>query len=263
MIDVVVISLVDAIERRRHIQSAFEAAGVDFRFFDAVNGRALNEADLKSCNPAMSKSGFKRPLSLPEIGCYLSHYRIWQSICQTKAAWTIVLEDDSEIKPSFAGLLSEIAALRLDPAIIQLNDTNSTVIRRLARLTERHELVELWIARRSSCGYAINHAGAQQMARLALPFSRPIDIDMKHWWEFGIEMLAVKPSVVRERPGTLSGIEQSRIATKLQFSASGVRGFFDNLLFQLRFKRGLVRARLAKFISGNQQPKTVVRPDAR
>ena len=101
------------------------------------------------------------------------------------------------------------------------------------------------------------------MARLALPFSRPIDIDMKHWWEFGIEMLAVKPSVVRERPGTLSGIEQSRIAAKLQFSGSSVRGFFDNLIFQFRFKRGLVRARLSKFLSGNQQPKTIVRPGAR
>ncbi len=263
MIDVVVISLADAIERRRHIQSAFEAAGVDFRFFDAVNGKALNETELKSYSPGNSMAGFKRPLSLPEIGCYLSHYRIWQSICQTKAAWTIVLEDDSEIKPSFASILDEIGALRLGPAIIQLNDNNSTVVRRLARLADRHELVELWVARRSSCGYAINHAAAQQMARLALPFSRPIDIDMKHWWEFGIEMLAVKPSVVRERPGTLSGIEQSRIAAKLQFSGSSVRGFFDNLLFQLRFKRGLVRARLSKFLSGNQQPKTIVRPGAR
>ncbi len=262
MIDVVVISLVDALERRRQVQSDFEAAGVEFRFFDAVNGKSLNDAELASYNPGTKSAGFKRPLSLPEIGCYLSHYRIWQSICQTKTAWAIVFEDDVEIGPSFANILSGIGALGADPAIIQLNDSNSTVIRRLSRLTENHVLVDPWIARRVTCGYAINHAAALQMATLALPFSRPIDIDMKHWWEFGIEMLAVQPAVARERPGTLSGIEQARTAAKPQFSGSGLRGFFGNLLYQARFQRALLRARLSKFLSRNQQPKTIARPGA-
>ena len=54
-----------------------------------------------------------------------------------------------------------------------------------------------WIRRRL-CRRARRRAA---LAGRSLPFGRPVDIDLKHWWEFGVSVLIVQPSVLRIRPG--------------------------------------------------------------
>lgn len=257
MIDVVVISLLHARERRRKMQSELDSAGISFRFFDAVNGLSLDEEQLKACTSGSPKNVFKRPLSLPEIGCYLSHFKIWESVCHSEARWTIILEDDADIREDFADVAMTIGELESGPAIIKLNKSRSMIFRNVARLANHHRLVEPWVGPALTIGYAINRQAACQLTKLALPFARPVDIDLKHWWEFGIEMFVVKPEIVQERPETPSSIEHSRVAVK--FPKFGIQAFYSNFMYQMRFRSALLKARTRKALLHHQPLKAKAR----
>jgi collagen beta-1,O-galactosyltransferase len=43
----------------------------------------------------------KRPLKLGEIGCFLSHYKVWNDVVENNYERVVVLEDDVVFEPSF------------------------------------------------------------------------------------------------------------------------------------------------------------------
>jgi len=45
-------------------------------------------------------------------------------------------------------------------------------------------------------GYVISRAGAKKLLTSRLPFGRPIDIDLRFWWENELVVLGVTPSVL-------------------------------------------------------------------
>lgn len=245
MIDVVVISLRNATERRSQVQRCLYDAGIEFRFFDAVDGKSIEKETLiQAYDQTNYRHYFKRPLSLLEVGCYLSHYEVWRSICRSGVSWTVVLEDDVEVDDDILSVLHKISAMELSPSIIKFNESRFMVARKRGALTGRHVLVDPWVAPPLTVGYAINQGAAQRLVDLAIPFARPVDIDLKHWWEFGIDMLAVKPAVVRERSGVPSSIQPARSAIKSQVTGFGSGRFFNNLKYQWRFHSALLKARL-------------------
>ncbi|XP_015754199.1 PREDICTED: glycosyltransferase 25 family member-like [Acropora digitifera] len=57
----------------------------------------------------------KRPLTMGEIGCFLSHYLIWQEMINNGLSQVLILEDDVRFEPNFRnqlrGLLMEATTL--------------------------------------------------------------------------------------------------------------------------------------------------------
>lgn len=43
----------------------------------------------------------KRPMTLGEIGCFLSHYYIWQKMVESNEQEVLILEDDIKFEPYF------------------------------------------------------------------------------------------------------------------------------------------------------------------
>lgn len=43
----------------------------------------------------------KRPMTLGEIGCFLSHYYIWQKMVESNEQEVLILEDDIKFEPFF------------------------------------------------------------------------------------------------------------------------------------------------------------------
>ena len=113
----------------------------------------------------------------------------------------------------------------------------------LGALTPHRTLVDPWIVPPYTTGYVVTPKAAATLLAHAVPFARPVDTDLKHWWELGVRVLAVYPGVVRpgrEAEGS-SSLDEGRRATK---SGSRLVRFARNLTFQARFLAGLVRARL-------------------
>uniref|UniRef100_T1JHI5 Glycosyl transferase family 25 domain-containing protein n=1 Tax=Strigamia maritima TaxID=126957 RepID=T1JHI5_STRMM len=82
----------------------------------------LNETFLKSKGihmlPQYEDPYHKRPLTMGEIGCFLSHYKIWEEVVEEQYRAVIVFEDDIQFEPYFRKkvnrMMKEMQSLQLD-----------------------------------------------------------------------------------------------------------------------------------------------------
>jgi len=106
----------------------FEELRIDAKIFDAVDGKKITQAELDSKNvkqlPGYEDPFFKRPLKFGEIGCFLSHFYIWEEVVEKGLKEVIIFEDDVRFKPNFrselATVMAEVSALNLDWDLIYL-----------------------------------------------------------------------------------------------------------------------------------------------
>jgi glycosyl transferase family 25 len=93
-------------------------------------------------------------------------------------------------------------------------------------------------------GYAVSRRGARKLLASKERFARPLDMDLKHWWEKDLRVLVIQPSVLAlaASHASTSALEpERRLARSNRF-----RRFFRNLEYQLRFRVSLVRALLGR-----------------
>lgn len=114
---VYVISLRSSVERRRHIRNSFGSLGIDFEFFDAVEGKEIDRsADSRVYkgesfilkNNIFSKTTVVGKLNDGELGCSLSHLTLYEKIIQENLAGAIICEDDLVPKCNFVELIIKI-----------------------------------------------------------------------------------------------------------------------------------------------------------
>nr|XP_013189135.1 unnamed protein product [Amyelois transitella] len=109
-------------ERRQLMELSFKELGMDVKLFQAVDGRKLDLNDLREYSvtlmPNYEDPYHKRPMKAGEVGCFLSHYYIWEEIIKNKYAKTLVLEDDVHFVPYFRhrllGLMDEVKDIDWD-----------------------------------------------------------------------------------------------------------------------------------------------------
>ncbi len=243
-----IISLPGDIERRRRCKATMDRLRLPFEFFDAVDGSSLSAREVEAVYDAR-KSGrpFKRPLAKAEIGCYLSHYALWCRIAKSAGQGAIVLEDDFEAEPNLSALLADISGISPASCMVKLYARKAIVGTQLASLNGGYKLIMPEKIPAHTLGYALDRQAAEKLASRALPFNRPVDIDLKHWWKFDVTILAVDPSplLVRES-GAGSTIEQSRSATKPNGPFAALVRFSRNIRYQLGYRAGLLKTQSRK-----------------
>ena len=89
-----VVSLERAAERRRRVETVLSARGIEFEFFDAVNGFEGLPERLQGMPDDRHRVMFRsRPLTPGEKGCYASHFLLWEKWVELKEP-VLSLEDD-------------------------------------------------------------------------------------------------------------------------------------------------------------------------
>ncbi|EYB85115.1 hypothetical protein Y032_0304g1923 [Ancylostoma ceylanicum] len=81
-------------ERRARMEKIFEILGVDATYWEATDGQELPGDFIYELLPGYLDPFHKRPMKAGEIGCFLSHYRIWQDVVRLGLSRVIVFEDD-------------------------------------------------------------------------------------------------------------------------------------------------------------------------
>lgn len=83
-------------ERLKKMSNILRLLGVDFTRFNAVDGQKLTEIEISQIKflPGYEDPYHRRPMKRGEIGCFLSHYKIWEEIVNKKLDQVIILEDD-------------------------------------------------------------------------------------------------------------------------------------------------------------------------
>ena len=235
MLATYVVSLNRSQDRRARVLAMLDGMGVSAEVFGATDGATLDASTIaEHYDEDANQRGFKRPLTRAEIGCYLSHLSLWATIAQGEGRAALVLEDDAEVSDSLPALLSNLKDLAPLDAILKLDgckgDGEGT-----ATFGGHVFACEKVIAPRTT-GYIIGREAAARLSTRGR-FFRPVDIDLKHYWEHGVPIFSANPPLVRERPQP-STIEASRQSAK----GSALTRLAANLRYQARFRLALLKA---------------------
>lgn len=103
MAKVIVISMLDS-KRRDIISSRLKKVGVNsFEFFDAYNAVTKSQEDLaKVFDTKKFEERYSRIPAKGEIGCTISHYRVWERIASSNENNWVILEDDAILTKGFS-----------------------------------------------------------------------------------------------------------------------------------------------------------------
>ena len=187
---------------------------------------------------------YKRPLSRPEIGCYLSHYTLWKRIADEKLCGAVILEDDFDVVCSLKSAINDIQSAPLSGVMVKLFSRKPVRGVVVATLGAQLRLVSPDRVPGLTLGYTLDRVAAEMLLAKALPFGRPLDMDVKHWWEFGLSVLAVNPPPLRlGELATRSCIDPARVEAAAQANSDVIRRFLVNLRYQLTYNLQLLQAR--------------------
>lgn len=181
---ILVISLKNS-PRRETISKRLTGLGLNFEFFDAIYGKDLSEAQLKKIDFEFypKNYGAKKPLTLGEIGCAISHVNVYEYIVKNNLEETIVLEDDAIVSLYFEEILqSALAKAPKRREIIFLDHGKAKVYPFMRNLPERYRLARYRVPSKNSkrsiirtTGYIITLSGAKKLLKQAYPIRMPSD----------------------------------------------------------------------------------------
>jgi GR25 family glycosyltransferase involved in LPS biosynthesis len=144
-IPVHVISLPNAEVRRRNMTLRLEAAGIPFRFEDALYGRTLPVPDHID-GARVVRARFE---TAAHLGCTVSHRLLHRAIAEGAAETVLILEDDATIPADLAELVEQ--ALAFDFDVFKLEGINTSNRRITVGRVGRYEVI---ITSRPSVGCA-------------------------------------------------------------------------------------------------------------
>ncbi|ROV58137.1 glycosyltransferase family 25 protein [Vibrio ponticus] len=191
---VFVVSLSRSSERRARMQCQLNQQGINFEFFDAVDA---SQVDFKNSDKAVPEITIKRKgyeLRAGELGCFSSHYMLWQECIKLREP-ILILEDNVDIQPNVKEVIEAIHPLVDRYGYIKLSATQPSKFTPIETIDSRHELGQY---AKKSCGttaYALSPGAAKAFIENASTFIEPVDDYMEKPWRHGVKTYSVSPSL--------------------------------------------------------------------
>lgn len=116
--EIYVINLARRTDRRERLQSTFDILNISARFFEAIDGKyTIDQTYLERLNirllPDYEDPYHRRPMNYGELGCFFSHYFIWEDMVKNDYKnGAIILEDDVRFDAYFSTRLEKVLANR-------------------------------------------------------------------------------------------------------------------------------------------------------
>ncbi|UVO49036.1 glycosyltransferase family 25 protein [Sphingomonas sp. SUN019] len=209
--EIFVVSLADAGDRRAAFADRARDAGLDWRFFDACTAKP----DSLTLDELAVRRNKGRAMTRGEIGCYASHFSIWEDIVARGVTQAIVLEDDTIVDWAYLARLADTDLAARGYDYLRLYAKRPTFQRIVAKdfLQHSRTVVELIGLAYGTQGYAITQAGARAFVAECRMIRRPIDDAMDRSWAHGVRNLALFPAPILEAT-VPSAIGATRFAGK-------------------------------------------------
>lgn len=184
--------------RRTRIEGQLAHLGLPGERLPAVWWKHLPPAEQSLLYSAERNHGlYYQPLVDGEKGCYASHIQAWRQLLASDAPALVVLEDDVRLTPQFADVVNAIAALQEPWDMVKLLGRDREKVRSQRPLVPGTALVDYSRVPSMTAGYVVSRAGAAKLLAHRQPFGRPIDVDLRFWWECDqLRILGVSPSAI-------------------------------------------------------------------
>jgi glycosyl transferase family 25 len=175
-----VLSLKESVERRNYISQHLTGLNFDFKIVDAVNGNNLSaeERQFFYCPEAAFKL-LGRQLSPGEIGCSLSHLKLYEKMIEEQIEEVIILEDDAEIIIDFIEIMNSKTCFPSDWELIlfQHSNNDSTYISHWnkKRIYNKYNFVKFVAVPWGTVAYMIKKSAAKKLIPHGYPIRMPAD----------------------------------------------------------------------------------------
>lgn len=237
MLDIHVISLENARDRRERARKQLDDMHVPFQFFDALDGDAG-----RSLFAAVDERQFVlhtgREVTAGEIGCFASHKALWQR-CVEQGTPLIVMEDDFSLAPFFAKALAVTEPLVEAVGLLRLQDERRACSMPVAPVgafvLERYTKMP-----HCTMCYAIAPRIAARLLEINDNFVAPVDVVMKLVWTFDNPMYCLTPYAVSDSELCYDSIIGNRakcskhLRTRLRRVALKIHWQWQRIRFNLR-----------------------------
>ena len=198
MIKTYILNMEKDVRKRAIIKSQLEhQKELDVYFFKAIEGKKLTEKELSEWvdMPAMTKR-YHNFVTLPAIGCALSHWNVYKLMITQQDRYALILEDDALLSSDLANKIKQLEPLLLknDPVAILLTpefvySTNDKV-----ESFENYDVYRLNNGIMNS-GYILNQAAAVLLKEELFPIQYLAD----QWNEIiniGVKIFGVVPHLI-------------------------------------------------------------------
>lgn len=193
MVSIFIINLDRSPERLAHMHEQMSEIRMPFQRRSAVDGSNLDDDVVRHCR----SSFWHRPLRPGEVGCFASHYRIWQHMVDDDIPVAVVLEDDIQLGAGFVEAVATLAPERLD--FVRLSKLRRAEGPILHRIGDFDVVEDIAFSKFSGAGaYMIGREGARKLLAHADAWVLPVDDYVDCAWLHGVRTLEVSPPVVEQ-----------------------------------------------------------------
>lgn len=207
------INLDQSTDRLAQCDKLLKQHGLAYERVPGVLGKNLSDAEVEQYyDQAANKKMHYRTLSRGEIGCYLSHRKCWQRIVDSGQPYGVVLEDDINVTGDVLKALDLIQGVDFEWDLVKLAPYN----RKTRKVVLSHNLddeFDLVIHNKPMSGCAAtlySKQGAEKLLAATEQFFRPVDTDIQHFWEKGIQVWSLAPYVFQQNLDSESTITATR-----------------------------------------------------
>lgn len=195
-IEIVVISLLNATERRCRIAATFEGSGLNWRFFDAHD--FLRHPGLQY-DPDKTKRRFGRQLSGPEIAICSSHVAVLDQYLQRGSSdYVLILEDDVIYDTNFP--IEKFSTFCADKRMnyVRLFAKHYVPAVRLGYFYDRH-LIRFRTSPTGAQAYLMSKSGARSFIESFRSIDQPVDLALDSFWRTRLPLYSIFPFPIIER----------------------------------------------------------------
>lgn len=202
MTRIFVINLESSIERREHISQQLNALSLSFELFAAVDGRiSPTHSLLKHYNDELSQTYRAKTLSAGQLGCYASHYLLWEKCVELNQP-IIIIEDDALLfKVPFINFINDIPEL---PRYIECVRLFENKRRKFSSYTvfecSSTSIQKFTKGHMSTTGYFLTPSGAKKLLQHSNEWYMAVDIFMDRFWVNGVECYGTKKPCLTNDP---------------------------------------------------------------
>lgn len=212
-----VISLPEAAQRRDFMRAQLEKLGIAFDFFDAVDGRKFNVPNHPVYAKYRRRAFFGKDLTGGELGCLLSHRKIYERMVEHGIERAVVFEDDAILHEDLPRVIE--ALLRHTDKFDLVRFLGSEKVAKLEQkivmpITGEYTLNRLCSTPGGAHAYLITLAGAKKLLAKMQRNYLPVDILMGHVWVTGVRGYIVQPGVAVHDLAQVSFIGDARFDKK-------------------------------------------------
>ncbi|HHP0487342.1 TPA: glycosyltransferase family 25 protein [Vibrio harveyi] len=191
---VFVVSLARSLDRRERIEEKLKQQGIEFEFFDAVDGSIDGFLHSEKSRPVITQRRKGYQLKTSEVACFSSHYELWVR-CTELDEPIIILEDNVDPVEGLKQVLTHTLPLTSTYDYIKLSATQKRAFTPIIPIDDSHMLGGYSAGTCGTTAYIVTPKAASKFVKHAQEFIEPVDDYMEKPWRHNVQTYSVAPDL--------------------------------------------------------------------